>query len=110
LKALSLGDVSPARDLVLVGERDLAEVPAEARAYGGRVLVLERGFEGWREWALAPAPLPAPSAPEAEQEAWRVRSGIRAALTGVQAPPPPTAPAGGGAPVKRKAGGGGCSG
>jgi hypothetical protein len=110
LKALALGDVSPARDLVLVGERDLAEVPAEARAYGGRVLVLERGFEGWREWALAPAPLPAPSAPEAEQEAWRVRSGIRAALTGVQAPPPPTAPAGGGAPVKRKAGGGGCSG
>ena len=110
LKALSLGDVSPARDLVLVGERDLAVVPAEARAYGGRVLVLERGFEGWREWALAPAPLPAPSAPEAEQEAWRVRSGIRAALTGVQAPPPPTAPAGGGAPVKRKAGGGGCSG
>jgi hypothetical protein len=110
LKDLALGDVSAARDLVLVGEGDLAEVPAEARAYGGRVLVLERGFEGWREWALAPAPVPAPGAPEAEQEAWRVRSGIRAALTGVQAPPPPTAPAGGGAPVKRKAGGGGCSG
>jgi hypothetical protein len=110
LKGLSLGDVSGARDLVLVGERDLAEVPVEARAYGGRVLVLERGFEGWREWALAPAPVPAPGAPEAEQEAWRLRAGIRAALTGVQAPPPPTAPAGGGAPVKRKAGGGGCSG
>jgi hypothetical protein len=110
LKGLSLGDVSAARDLVLVGERHLVEVPAEARAYGGRILVLEGGFEEWRAWALAPAPVPAPGAPEAEQEAWRVRSGLRAALTGVQAPPPPTAPAGGGAPVKRKAGGGGCSG
>ena len=110
LKDLQLADVSPARDVVLVAEGDLAVVPAEARAYRGRVLVLERGFEGWREWALAPAPAPAPGASEADREAWRVRAGSRAALTGVKAAPPPAAPAGGAGPAKRRAGGGGCSG
>jgi hypothetical protein len=110
LKKLELADVSPTRDLVVVSERGLAEAPAEARAYRGRVLLLEKGFDGWREWALAPAPAPAPNAPEADQQAWRLRAGIRSALTGVGAPPPPAPAAGGGAPVKRKAGGGGCSG
>jgi hypothetical protein len=110
LKKLDLAYVSPSRDLVVVSERGLPEAPADARAYGGRVLLLEKGFEGWREWALAPAPAPAPSAPEPEQQAWRLRAGIRSALTGVGAPPPPAPAAGGGAPVKRKAGGGGCSG
>jgi hypothetical protein len=110
LKRLELADVSATRDLVVVSERGLAEVPADARAYRGRVLLLDKGFEGWREWALAPAPAPAPGAPEAEQQAWRLRAGVRSALTGVGAPPPPASAAGGGAPVKRKAGGGGCSG
>jgi hypothetical protein len=110
LKDLQLGDVSPARDLVLVADGDLAAPPPEARAYRGRILVLERGFEGWRAWALAPAPAPAPGASEAERDAWRVRSGIRAALTGVKAAPPSAPPAGGAGPAKRKAGGGGCSG
>ena len=110
LKKLELADVSASRDLVVVSERGLAEVPADARAYRGRVLLLEKGFEGWREWALAPAPAPAPKAPEADQQEWRLRAGIRSALTGVGAPPPPAPAAGGGAPVKRKAGGGGCSG
>jgi hypothetical protein len=110
LRKLELADVSPARDVVVVAAGDLAEPPPEARAYRGRVLLLAQGFEGWRAWALAPAPAPAPGAPEAEQQAWRFRSGIRSALTGVGAPPPPAAPAGGAGPAKRKAGGGGCSG
>jgi hypothetical protein len=110
LKDLQLGDVSPARDLVVVADGDLPAPPAEARAYRGDVLLLEGGFEGWRAWALtAPAPLPAGAGPE-EREAHRVRAGIHAALTGASAPPPPPAPAAGGAPVKRKASGGGCSG
>jgi hypothetical protein len=110
LKKLELADVSAARDLVVVTAGPASEPPAEARAYRGRVLLLENGFEGWREWALAPAPAPAPGAPEVDQQAWRLRSGIRSALTGVGAPPPPAAPAGGAGPAKRKAGGGGCSG
>jgi hypothetical protein len=110
LKKLELADVSAARDLVVVSERGLADVPPEARVYHGRVLLLDQGFEGWRAWALAPAPAPAPGAPEADQQAFRLRAGIRSALTGVGAPPPPAAPVGGAGPAKRKAGGGGCSG
>lgn len=109
LKDLYLADVSAARDLVVVAEGDLAELPAEVRAYRGEVRVLEGGFEGWRQYALTAPPPPAPGATPAELEGWRVRAGIRAALTGVKAAPPP-APVAGGAPVKRKAGGGGCSG
>jgi hypothetical protein len=110
LKDLYLADVSPARDLVVVAERDPGELPPEVRAYRGRVFSLERGFDGWVEWALSPAPAAGPSASPEEQEELRLRAGVRAALTGVKAPPPPPMPAAGGAPVKRKAGGGGCSG
>jgi hypothetical protein len=110
LKDLALADVSPARDLVVVGEGDLVEPPAEIRAYRGRVLVLEQGFPGWRAWALAPPAPPADVASPAALEVWRLRAGIQAALTGVKAAPPPPPAAGGAAPVQRKAGGGGCSG
>jgi hypothetical protein len=109
LAALYLADVSPARTLVVVGEGELAELPPEIRAYRGEVLALEGGFEGWRRYALVAPPRPAPGAGPEELEAYRVRAGLHAAITGVKAPPPPAAPAGG-APVKRKAGGGGCSG
>lgn len=109
LKGLYLADVSPARDLVVVADGDVAELPAEIRAYRGRTLVLEGGFAGWKAFALTAPPAPAPGASPAELEAWRTRAGLHAALTGVKAPPPPP-PAAGGAPVKRKAGGGGCSG
>jgi len=109
LGKLSLGDVSPAPDLVVVGEGGLAEVPAEVRAFRGEVLVLEGGFPAWSAYALATPEPPAPGASEAELEAYRLRAGIHAAVTGVKAPPPP-APAAGAAPAKRKAGGGGCSG
>jgi len=73
------------------------------------VLALERGFEGWRAYALVAPPPPAPGATPEQLAAYRLRAGLHAAMTGVKAPPPPAAPAGG-APVKRKAGGGGCSG
>jgi hypothetical protein len=109
LAALYLGDVAPARDLVVVGEGDLAELPPAIRAYRGRVLVLDRGFEGWRAYALESPSAPAAGAAPEELEAYRCRAGIHAAVTGVKAPPPP-APPSGGAVVKRKAGGGGCSG
>jgi rhodanese-related sulfurtransferase len=109
LKNLYLGDVSPARDLVVVAAGDVGELPAEVRAYRGKVLALEGGFAAWSAYALAAPPPPAPGAGPQELEAYRLRAGLQAALTGVKAPPPPP-PSAGGAPVKRKAGGGGCSG
>jgi hypothetical protein len=110
LKALSLADLTGTRDLVVVGEGDLASLPREITDYPGKVLALKEGFQGWRDYALTPpAPLPG-GATAAEREAWKVRAGVAAAMTGVKQAPPPAAPAGGAAPVKRKAGGGGCSG
>ena len=110
LKDLALADVSPARDLVVVAEGDLREPPAEVRVYRGNALVLEGGFEAWRSFALVPPVPPAPGAGAAEQETFRLRAGLQAALTGMKAAPPPAPAAGGAAPAKRKAGGGGCSG
>lgn len=108
LKNLALAYASPARDLVVVGEGDLAQPPPEIRAYRGKVLVLEGGFGAWSAYALTPPPPPAPGARPAELEGYRLRAGIHAALTGMKAPPPPPVPAAGAAPAKRKAGGG-CS-
>jgi hypothetical protein len=105
-------DADPvSRDVVFVGEGDLAAPPAGAMAFPGRVLLLAGGFEAWRAWALtAPTP-PAGDASWEEREAFRLRSGVQAALTGVK--PAPVAPAAGGAAPKRKkagGGGGGCGG
>jgi hypothetical protein len=114
LKDLDLGYASPSRDLVLVAEGDLAEVPAGARAYRGRVLALAGGFEAWRRWALErpdPAGEPPPGSSPPAVASYRFRNAVNAALTGAKVAPPP-APGAGGAtpPKKRKAGGGGCSG
>ncbi|HSM92152.1 MAG TPA: YeeE/YedE thiosulfate transporter family protein [Anaeromyxobacteraceae bacterium] len=101
-------DLEPAsRDLVFVGAGDLPEPPPGAMAFPGRVLILAGGFEAWRGWALtAPTP-PAATAPLEEQDAWRLRAGVYAAMTGVK-PAAPTAPAAGGAaPARKKVGGGG---
>lgn len=110
LKDLYLADVSAARDLVMVGAGSLAELPAEVRAYRGRVFALEGGFEGWAAYALTAPTAPGPEAGPQAREEYRLRSGIHAALTGTKAAPPPPPPSVSAAPVKRKAGGGGCSG
>jgi len=109
LRDLDLGYAAPARDLVLVADGDLTELPADVRVYRGRTLVLEGGWDAWKRWALeAPQPLAA-GATAAEREAWLFRSGVHGALTGAKAAPPP-APAPAGAAPRRKATGGGCSG
>lgn len=110
LKDLYLADVSAARDLVVVGEGALAELPAEIRAYRGKIFALEDGFAGWKAWALTPPAQPSAGASAEARAEYGLRAGIHSALTGTKAPPPPPAPAAGAAPVKRKAGGGGCSG
>jgi hypothetical protein len=101
-------ELEPAsRDLVFVGAGELAEPPVGAMAFAGRVLVLTGGFEAWKGWALTPPTPPAGTAPLAEQEAFRRRAGVYAAMTGVKPAAPAAAPAGGAAPVRKKAGGGG---
>jgi hypothetical protein len=115
LKDLDLGYASPSRELVIVGEEDLAAVPPEAAAYRGRVVVLEGGWEAWQAWALdredAALSVPPPGAPAADVASYRFRNAVNAALTGVKVAPPPMPAAGGGMPApKRKASGGGCSG
>jgi hypothetical protein len=109
LGKLGLADATPERLLVLVGEGALSELPADARAYRGEVAQLEGGFASWQAYALTPPAPPAATASPAELEAWKVRAGLHAALTGVKQAPPP-APVPGAAPSKRKPGGGGCSG
>jgi hypothetical protein len=109
LGSLGLADANPSRDVVLVGEGDLLELPPAAAAYTGRVFALQGGWKGWEAFALVQqAPLAA-GAPPADVELYRLRSGIRAAMTGMKAAPPPPTPLAAPAGAPRKAGGG-CSG
>lgn len=108
---LGLDVEPPGRDLVVVGAGELEQPPAGTMAFPGRVLLLSGGFEAWRGWALTPPAPPEADAPFAEKEAFRLRSGVHAAMTGVK--PAAAAPAAGGAAPKRKkagGGGGGCGG
>jgi len=106
LAALQLADASAARDIVLVGAQDLAELPAEAAGFPGRLHVLTGGFAGWEQFALsAPAPL-APDATSADRDLYRLRAGINSAMTGMKAAPPPPASTSTPAGAPKKAGGG----
>jgi uncharacterized membrane protein YedE/YeeE len=108
LPKLRLADASPTRDVVLVGDGDLSAIPQAASAFPGRLLSLAGGWKAWEEYALtAPVP-PAPGAPAADVDAYRVRAGIQSALTGMKAAPPPPPPTA--APAGAKKSGGGCSG
>jgi hypothetical protein len=108
LADLGLAYAPGVRDLVLVAEGDLGEVPAAALAYPGRVLVLQGGFRAWKEYALSPPPPPPADATAQALEEWRLRAGIHAALTGVKQAPPPARPARKFVPRKKKKSGG-CS-
>ena len=106
LAALQLSDQPAARDLVLVGPQDLADLPAAAAGFPGHLQVLAGGFAGWEQFALtAPAPI-APDASPAERDLYRLRAGIHAAMTGMKAAPPPPASIGTPAGAPKKAGGG----
>jgi len=109
LASIRLAEASPSRDVILVGPADVASVPPAAAGYPGRLYVLAGGFKGWEAFALTQPVPPAPGAPPAEMEEYRLRAGLNSAMTGMKAappPPPPTAaPAG-----PRKGGGGGCGG
>jgi hypothetical protein len=107
LGTLGLSYANPARDLVLVGEGDLAAAPREALAYRGTVMLLGGGWKGWQAFALEPPRPPGPGASAADVDFYRLRAGLQSALTGVKAAPPPPAPAAAPAGPPRK-GGGGC--
>lgn len=105
--ALGLDAEPAARELVFVASGDLAEPPAGAMAFPGRVLILAGGFDAWKGWALtAPTP-PEAGASSAEQGTFRLREGVYAAMTGVKPAASAEAPPVGSAPKRKKAGGGG---
>ncbi len=108
LGTLGLADADPSRDLVLVATEDLRELPVAAAAYPGRVYALQGGWKGWEAFALAAPSPPAPGAPAPEIDQYRLRAGIRAAMTGMKAAPPPPVPTA--APTGPRKAGGGCSG
>jgi hypothetical protein len=110
LPRLGLEGASAERDLVLVGAADLAAPPPAAAGFPGRLLLLAGGWKGWEAFALAAPVPPAPGASPEERAAFRVRAGLRSALTGVKAAPLPPAPVAAPAGGAVKRGGGGCSG
>lgn len=109
LEALDLATDRSGRDLVLVADGLLAELPRGAREYPGHVLALTGGFTAWGEYVLAEPPALPATASEAEREAWRTRVAIHAFATGAKAAPPPP-PAAAPAPKRKSGGGGGCGG
>ncbi|HEX7625252.1 MAG TPA: YeeE/YedE thiosulfate transporter family protein, partial [Anaeromyxobacteraceae bacterium] len=109
LAALRLADEPGARDLVLVAEGELTEVPPTAVGYPGRVYALADGWKGWEAYALTPPASPPAGAGAAELAAYRERAGLASALTGMKAAPPPPVPAAGAGP-RKSGGGGGCGG
>jgi hypothetical protein len=104
-----LAQASPRRTLVLYGQKNLAAVPAGARNFGGKVAVLQGGYEAFQEGYLQkPAP-PAEATPVLVAE-YRLKNALYQRFTGVRSAPEPVkveikATAGAAAAPKK---GGGC--
>lgn len=99
-------DLPPTRRLLLYGEGDLGDIPPNALAYEGEVLVLKGGFTGFTDQFLKPPAPPVDGTP-AEFARFKVRSAIHGYLTGAKARPAPARPK----PIKmerKKKKGGGC--
>jgi len=110
LEKLGLAYSNGSRDLVLVGVntvKDPRQLEA-ALAYPGQVLVLRRGFAGWKKYALTKPTPPAADAAAAELAAFRFRAALHSAMTG-RKPPPPAPAKKKYVPKPRKKKGGGCS-
>lgn len=96
------------QDLVLVGIRQIKKIPAAVSEYPGKVLVLNGGFDAWREFALSkPEPLPSSASP-AQRDAFQFRASYHQMLTGAKQAPPPPKPTTTYVPKPKKKGGG-CS-
>ncbi len=105
--SLGLEWADPSRDLVVVTRPGVT--PKGIEAYRGTVLVLENGFDGWKEYALTPPPPLDPSAgPEQVAEA-QFRSNLVAAMTGAASAAPVAAPKASGVTRRPAKKGGGCS-
>jgi rhodanese-related sulfurtransferase len=104
-----LAEASPRRTLVLYGQKDLAAIPAGARKFGGKVAVLQGGYEAFQEGYLQkPAP-PTEATPVLVAE-YRLKNALYQRFTGVRSAPEPVkveikATAGAAAAPKK---GGGC--
>lgn len=113
LKALNLFEDTSRVDLVLVldesQEQRSKSITTAIRGYAGKVLFLNNGFEGWKQYALQPPTHPGTFADAHAIASYQVRSAIHTMVTGSKQAPPPaprTIPAGSGESRKK---GSGCS-
>lgn len=107
LDKLGLAAAPADRELVLVAGDALKKAPAAARAFPGRVWLLQGGFPAWKAFALDKPPA-APDASDAKAlNAWKFQVAVNSAVTGAKPAPPPAASGSptGAAPKKKKKGG-----
>lgn len=104
---LGLDYADSSRDIVLVAEEPVYEIPPGIAAFRGRALVLDGGWPAWKRFALDTPETPEPDAGVAERELYAFRSALNAALAKRAMAPAPPAPAKGYVPKPKK--GGGCN-
>jgi hypothetical protein len=106
---LGLEYVPGHKDLIVVTADSDEAVPPTMLGYSGRVFVLEKGFEAWRQFALTIPEPPGPAASAEDREAYLFQAALFQSLSGEGgAAPPPPAPTTVYIPKKKK-GGGGCN-
>ncbi len=96
------------KDLVLIGEKQIKELPEPVMQYKGKVYLLKGGFAGWQEYALTKPLVPADTATQAELDEFRFRAALHAAMTGAKPAAAPARPVKSFKPPKLRKGGG-CS-
>jgi hypothetical protein len=83
-----LAQLSPGRTLVLYGQKELAAIPEGARKFGGKVSVLQGGYEAFQEGYLQ-KPLPPAEATPVLVAEYRMRTALYQRFTGVRRAPEP---------------------
>lgn len=79
------------RTLVVYGDADLADAPADARRFTGKVAVLKGGHAAFRADILTPPPAPTEATPRTLADFER-KQALYAWFTGAEAAPPPVMP------------------
>lgn len=108
LKDLGIAYSPVSKDIVLIADGDLKNVPDAAAGFKGKIYALKGGFNGWKQYALSPPKMPDAQADAASLAAYEFQSAVHRSMTGKKAAAPPPRPAVQYVPKKKKKGGG-CS-
>jgi hypothetical protein len=109
LDVLGLAFTQDDRDLVLVTNGELRELPPAAAAYGGRVLALEGGYRAWHRFAVDEPRVEGVVRSAEATSALAFRLALHGLVTGQAAAPPPPAPVRRVVARPTGGGGGGCN-